>query len=284
MSEAKAIAAVVRDYFARAVEPINKRIDELLEKISQIPAGPPGLNGKDGADGVNGKDGLPGRDGEPGIAGKDGAPGKDGEEGKQGERGADGAPGEKGADGKDGKDGRDGRDGKDGLPGKDASNIEYLDGIDESKSYVRGTHALYHGGVIVALRATDPVDGDLLKAGWGVAMNGIHNESEESLDEGRTLKRTTVYTNGKSVIVERKSAVMLYRNVWRHDAEYERGDVVTLDGSAWHCEVEKTGERPGASSHWKLCVKRGTAGKDGKDGARGEKGLDGAPGRDAIRR
>lgn len=154
---------------------------------------------------------------------------------------------------------------KDGEPGRDATAIEYRDGIDEEKSYPRGTHALYRGGVIVALRATDPLGDDLTGAGWSVALNGTNTDIEESLDEGRTVRRTVTFTNGKAAVTERKVPVVLYRDVWKHDREYERGDLVTWDGSVWHCQAERTKARPGSSMDWKLAVKRGNHGRDGKD-------------------
>jgi hypothetical protein len=208
------------------------------------------------------------------------------------------APGPKGADGADGQDGKDGRDGvdgkdgesvhpdtvramvadqvrlavaeipraKDGEPGKDATEIDYRDGIDEAKSYPRATHALYRGGVVVALRATDPVvNGDLTAAGWAVMMNGTHTDVEESLDEGRTVRRTLTMTNGKVIVSERKTSITIYRGVWLHGREYNRGDMATRDGSVWHCEAESTTVEPGnGKPEWKLAVKRGNQGRDAK--------------------
>ena len=95
-------------------------------------------------------------------------------------------------------------------------------------------------------------------------MNGIDTRDlRKRYDEGRTIRRTTRYTNGRELVREIKTRVILYRKVWR-EGEYEGGDVVTWGGSAWHCEVEKTTAKPGDSSDWRLMVKEGARGKDGK--------------------
>ena len=174
-----------------------------------------------------------------------------------------GVAGEHGKDGREGKDGRDGRDGKDGDAGRDALAIDILPAIDEAKSYPRGTFAEHRGGMIRSIRNTDPITDGLAKAGWSVCMNGIDTQVEETLREGRTVRRTTRYTNGRELVSEIKTRAILYRKVWR-EGEYEGGDVVTWGGSAWHCEVEKTTAKPGDSPDWRLMVKEGARGKDGK--------------------
>lgn len=197
------------------------------------------------------------------------------------------------------KDGRDGRDGesvhpdsvramvleavqravadlpapKDGEPGRDAVQVDYRDGIDEMKSYPRGTHALYRGGVIVALRATEPlVEGDLSKAGWAVAMNGVDGEAEETVDDGRIIRRTTTYTNGRSITREIKTVSPRHLGLYKADRPYDRGDIVTWGGESWHCNQDGVTEEPrykhGGSSPWSLVTKKGRDGKDGKDAAR----------------
>ena len=126
--------------------------------------------------------------------------------------------------------------------------------------YPRGTFAEHRGGIIRALRNTDPVTDGLAKAGWLVCMNGITAEIEETLDEGRTIKRTTHYTDGRELVREIKTSAILYRGIWR-EAAFDAGDVTTWGGSAWHCQ-EKTSDKPGTSAAWKLMVKEGARGKD----------------------
>jgi hypothetical protein len=116
-----------------------------------------------------------------------------------------------------------------------------------------------------ALRNTDALgaDGDLALAGWSVCLNGIATEAEEVLEEGRLLRRTTVYTNGAKRIVELRNASLIYRNIWR-EGTYAQGDVVTWGGSAWHSQESGNTDKPGGGSpKWRLMVKEGARGKDG---------------------
>lgn len=80
-------------------------------------------------------------------------------------------------------------------------------------------------------------------------------------DDGRTL--TLAFVRGD---VRRehtlKVSAMIYRGIWQEGA-FERGDVVTYGGSAWHAQTETT-EKPGnGCPDWKLMVKEGRPGKDG---------------------
>ena len=56
-----------------------------------------------------------------------------------------------------------------------------------------------------------------------------------------------------------------YRGVYDPDAEYARGDMVTHDGSVWHCNDPVSGEKPGGTKAFTLAVKRGRDGRDAKD-------------------
>jgi HK97 family phage portal protein len=47
---------------------------------------------------------------------------------------------------------------------------------------------------------------------------------------------------------------MQYRDVFAEGAAYERGDVVTFQGSAWHCQAATTA-RPGTNADWRLMMK-----------------------------
>lgn len=238
--------------------------------------GEPGAAGKDGRDGIDGKDGAPGvdgKDGAPGLAGKDGAPGRDGADGAPGDNGKDGAPGidgKAGIDGKDGApgligerglDGRDGRDGKDGAAGRDAAQLDPIPGIDQDRSYARGTWARHAGGLWMAARDTKGMDG------WECVVEGVASAGFLESTDGRNWTYRSVMSSGATKDAVIQFPTMIHRGIWAA-GDYERGDCVTRDGGTWHCVVDKTDQKPGDSKDWQLIVRKGQAveGKPGKDG------------------
>lgn len=243
---------------------------ELIAEIARLvhsippaiagPAGPAGQAGKDGKDGV-----IPVSLIEQTVQNvmaahpkpKDGAAGKDGTAGKDGvsvnvdsivlmvneavERAIAKIPHP-----------------RDGEDGRDASQINPLPSIDLKRSYARGQFADHKGGMVRAVRQTDPLEGVTLEqAGWVVCMKGIASEVEE--EQGRIRRRTTTYTDGTTWVRESKTTELRYHGLWKAGA-YERGDSVTWNGSGWHCERDTTDE-PETSDAWKLMVKRGRDGK-----------------------
>jgi len=55
---------------------------------------------------------------------------------------------------------------------------------------------------------------------------------------------------------------MEWKGVWESTRSYVRGDIATWDGSAWHCQTNHTGLKPGtAPGAWKLMVKRASDAK-----------------------
>ncbi len=185
------------------------------------------------------------------VDGKDGRDGEAGPEGKRGEKGDIGEAGEPGLPGQHGEPGLDGRDGKSGAPGRDAAHIEVLTGIDEHKSYSRGTFATHKGGLWRAADTTDGMDG------WECITRGVDHESEVSEQGGRVIKRKTVYSDGTVFEREIKTTVMVYRGLYSEERSYEPGDTTTWAGSIWHCD-EPTTEKPGnGCKAWRLSVKRG---------------------------
>lgn len=258
------------------------------------PQGEPGARGADGAPGAagpQGERGPEGKQGPQGAAGERGEPGAagtsvKGDAGPQGERGA---PGERGPAGEQGAAGKDGQsvdlvalkstvvaevkdavaslpkaeNGKDGADGRDAAELDILPSIDESKSYRRGTWASHNGGLIRAARQTDAVkDGAIIDAGWMVMVEGFACPPVFTQgDDPREFTCAAMLTSGVKTVTPFRMPVMIYREIWK-EGEYERGDVVTYGGSAWHCQ-QKTTDKPGTSSAWKLMVKHGNPGKDG---------------------
>ena len=51
-----------------------------------------------------------------------------------------------------------------------------------------------------------------------------------------------------------------YAGVWKEGEAYAAGEIVTLGGSAWHCNAP-TSSRPGDDSSFTLMVKRGRDGR-----------------------
>jgi len=93
---------------------VNANFEELAHRIVNIPAGPQGPAGADGAVGAAGPQGPAGADGAAGAAGPQGAAGADGADGAAG---AAGPQGPAGADGAAGAVGPQGPEGPQGPPG-----------------------------------------------------------------------------------------------------------------------------------------------------------------------
>ena len=61
----------------------------------------------------------------------------------------------------------------------------------------------------------------------------------------------------KSIAIPVKIPAALYRGVFVDGRIYERGDLVTVNGSIFHCNTDTT-RRPGdGAKDWTLAVKRG---------------------------
>lgn len=248
----RASTRVLLEHLSATLAPIHAR---LLALEAREPV--PGKDGRDGIDGKDGKDGEKGADGLAGTDGMDGLPGKNGEPGADGLNGRDGIDGRNGIDGKDGRDGIDGRDGRDGTDGRDASDLDVLPAIDFNRNYGRGTLAQHQGGL---WRAHTNTDGP---HGWGCIVDGIAG-IEVAQDGEREIAVTITRASG---VIQREVMtfpVQIYRNVWRAENVYERGDTVTWAGSLWHCNAP-TNEKPDSGGDaWTLCTKRGRDGKDAR--------------------
>lgn len=203
--------------------------------------------------------------------------------GAKGDTGGIGKAGELGAKGETGQDGKDGQDGRDGEPGRDAPHVDVLDGIDEAKRYQRGTWATWHGGVIRAFRATDPlVAGEALeKSGWHVVMRGLADVSADMAADMRTVTLTLGLTGGMVVRKALTIHTMVYRGVYREGEAYAKADTTTRGGSLWVANTDSPPGKPGdENSGWQLAVKKGTDGRDGLKGDKGDRGGEGRAGKD----
>jgi hypothetical protein len=68
--------------------------------------------------------------------------------------------------------------------------------------------------------------------------------------------------------LEARPVQKAFREVWRADLKYEKGESVSHAGSTWHARSDSIGRRPGdasSASAWVLSVKCGRDGRDGKD-------------------
>lgn len=250
----KGMAPVIGELISRSVQPLVERMAELEQTIADIPVPKDGRDGSDGKDGAPGKDGA---DGAPGMDGKDADPvtpeqiagavaqymaenppaaGKDGADGK------DGAPGEKGADGAGLADAMIGRNG--------ALVLTMTDGRTKEL------------GVVVGRDGADGIAGKDGRDGFS-----LEDFDAELMDDGRTV--LLKYDRGEYAFsVELGFPVMIYRGVFKEGQQYQKGDTVTWGGSLWHCDADKTLEKPdSAAKHWTLAAKKGRDARPAKEGA-----------------
>lgn len=156
----------------------------------------------------------------------------------------------------------DGKDGTDGQDGKDAIQLDILPMIDASKTYAKGTYAQHDGGVYKASRNTDPIEkAEPHRAGWDMVLRGVSTVEVHPIDES-TFAVKTKMTGGSDQVVKMSMPTMVYKEVWKDGETYQKGNVVTWGGSMWHCQKSDVTSKPATSDEWKLCVKRGTDGKD----------------------
>jgi hypothetical protein len=58
-------------------------------------------------------------------------------------------------------------------------------------------------------------------------------------------------------VAELEASTLKYCGVYQPSASYQRGNVVTCDGSAFHATRSVSAERPGSTDAWQLMVKHG---------------------------
>lgn len=138
-----------------------------------------------------------------------------------------------------------------GEPGRDALQIEVLPSIDFDKSYPRGTFASHQGSL---WRAWQQTEGE---KGWEPIVRGYAQPVVEQRDE-RSFAFITPKPDGTKNEEVFTLPVAIYRGVWRDDQTYQRGDMVTLAGSVWHCNEDDNTKKPGTKDcGWQLAVKAG---------------------------
>jgi len=272
MSEiSKALAPIVSKAINNAIEQLKSEIQLEIIALKAIPAPKDGIDGKDGTsvtvdelipvideiiqgiqkpiDGINGQDGKDGRDGKDGTSVSL----------EDIQKLIDVEVNKRMALIPKAIDGINGIDGKDGLPGRDAAHIEILPGIDEAKSYMRGTYAKHLGGLWRSYESTNGLKG------WECIVEGIAELSVEQEGE-RIFKAKATLSSGQVTEKQMYIPAQIYKGVWVSGG-YDVGDGVTWGGSQWQC-IEPTQDKPGeaGSKGWKLSVKCGRNGKDGING------------------
>lgn len=113
------------------------------------------------------------------------------------------------------RDGRDGQPGRDGLPGpRGDAGLDGKDGHD------------------------------------GLGMDDFESE----YDGARTLILRFKAADRVKELRVVLAGLPLYCGRWSADRAYDRGDIVTIGGSHWHCN-DATTDRPGETAAWTLSVK-----------------------------
>lgn len=138
--------------------------------------------------------------------------------------------------------------------GRDALALEVLPSIDETKSYPRGTYASHNGGLWRTFEKSHAM------RGWECLVDGVAGVTVEQMG-AKGFQIVVERSSGETTIERFALPAMQYRGVFI-PGPYEKGDVVTWGGSAWHC-VEDTSDKPGepGSKGWLLMVKKGRDGK-----------------------
>lgn len=149
-----------------------------------------------------------------------------------------------------------------GEPGRDALQLEILPAIDSAKGYARGTWAKHDGGIVRAYRNTDPIVGELDRAGWEVVVDGVKSTAIERTDV-RAFRFVIERTSGAKSALDCAFPVLIDRGRHSEEKEYETGDVVDWSGSMWIAQAPSKGVEPRAGAdEWRLAVRRGRDGKD----------------------
>jgi collagen triple helix repeat protein len=158
-----------------------------------------------------------GKDGKDGIAGSVGEKGEKGEKGERGEAGLQGGRGEAGERGREG-------------------------------AGIAGAAITRDGELMLTL-----TDGAVLTPGRVEGRDGLGIEDlSVEYDGERTM--TLVFARGdKRKEIPISFPGMIYRGVFETGRDYVRGDIVTRNGSMYHCSVAGTVAQPGdGSTDWTL--------------------------------
>jgi integrin beta 3 len=153
--------------------------------------------------------------------------------------------------------------GKDGERGQDGTSVT-LDEVVEKLDSMQATWALdferramelFHNVVSKMQAPRDGKDGR-----DGVDGLGFDDLTME-YDGERTVKFVFARGEQRKEFPMRVPAI-IHRGIYKKDAKYEDGDLVTWGGSMWLAKSETEGKQPGTHASWQLVVKHGRDGKD----------------------
>lgn len=97
--------------------------------------------------------------------------------------------------------------------------------------------------------------------GWECIVDGVH--AVMPVLEGKSLTLTVIQSSGTESVLMADLPIQEYKGVYRPEEAYIAHDTATWAGSLWHCNVTGTKAKPGdGSSDWTLAVKKGRDAKE----------------------
>lgn len=97
--------------------------------------------------------------------------------------------------------------------------------------------------------------------GWECVVDGVHAVMPAM--EGKSLTVRVIQSSGTESMLMADLPIQEYKGVFRPEGEYVAHDTATWAGSLWHCNVTGTKAKPGdGSSDWTLAVKKGRDAKE----------------------
>jgi hypothetical protein len=236
--------------------------------------GPPGTVGPSGPAGLAGERGEKGAPGEAGIAGRDGRDGAVGPSGPQGEKGGpgpQGPPGERGAQGPEGPPGADGIDGTDGADGSPGPRGERGEKGDPG---VRGVEGPPGKLPIAKIWRQDEIAYEGAVVTYAGALWQAVKDTAQAPGHKDWICLAAAGRDGASINP---------RGLYQEASDYQRLDLVALNGGSFIAKEDDPGPCPGAG--WQLVASQGSRGIKGEKGIgeRGPKGDKGDKGESAPR-
>jgi hypothetical protein len=123
---------------------------------------------------------------------------------------------------------------------------------------------------LAALETRAPVPGPPGRDGLDgkAGADGLGVEDLTAAFDGERTLTLTFGREGRAKVFTFALPIPVYQGVWVSGRAYYSGDLITCDGSVWHCQAPTTQARPGErESGWRLMVKRGEAGRSVREPA-----------------